>query len=363
MIVIDTDQGDDFSFENAIERSRTQTTEAKFLPNLTLEQLELVSTDMLIRYAKKTTVIASLPDTNLAVFRQLLRRLPADLVGSIASTPGLLMNSSDEHIIAFANFTEAVERTSTESILKMVNSRPEIIPKLPTMTLDMFATKKAFVRALSVKTIKFLVHSPEFASKMSHIPRHTLAQLVTDHPHLLARLPSRYPARNFVQEILRDKRFLRKIPARVHAYIAETDFRHQIPVRTVKIILQMYPRLPALLSTRGMRVNKRYFRDQIFLNSLSCSVFLSLANVPTFVNRLAPGDLSAMARNRHLWSCLPVSMIRTLLKESNIGGKVRLGDVIVAAKLMSKTKSLDHDVVVNMLRYQFPEMARQSLKP
>ena len=62
-----------------------------------------------------------------------------------------------------------------------------------------------------------------------------------------------------------------------------------------------------------------------------------------------------------MWQCIPVGIVRKLMRESHIGQKLDIQDVIVAAKTMSKAKSMDYDVVINMFRYQFTSLARNSM--
>ena len=115
------------------------------------------------------------------------------------------------------------------------------------------------------------------------------------------------------------------------------------------------------MSAKGLNLSKRYFRNQKFLNSLTCSPFLTLANKPEFVNRLSQKDLAKLAQNVHMWSCVPVGIVRKLMKSSNIGSKLRIEDVVTAAKAMSKAKSLDGKVVYNLLQYQLPTMTRNAV--
>lgn len=68
------------TLEAALERSRNSSTESKFLPNLTLEQLKSVDNKMLLDYALKPQVYMSIPQTKLDVFKALISRLPTKLV-------------------------------------------------------------------------------------------------------------------------------------------------------------------------------------------------------------------------------------------------------------------------------------------
>ena len=95
-------------FEAAVERAKNTTTESKFLPNLTLEQLDDITDEMLEEYALKPEVYRSIPETKLNVFEKLVNRLPVKVVAAIASKPGVLNGSSDEHILAFSRNLDPV---------------------------------------------------------------------------------------------------------------------------------------------------------------------------------------------------------------------------------------------------------------
>ena len=211
--------------------------------------------------------------------------------------------------------------------------------------------RENFISSLKKKTIEFLVKSKPFAKKLEEIPKSTLAKAISRFPQLLANLPQYYPAWGLTQRLVNDKEFLSLIPVKVHAYLAATKFRHQISSKVVRKLLQVYPDLPAYLTPRGQFLNRHYFKNQRFLSSLSCSVFLTLSNNPRFVNRLEEMDLAGLAKNVHMWKCLPVGIIRKMMKKTNIGSKMKIGDIIIAAKTMSKSQSLDRDVVGNLLQY------------
>lgn len=80
-----------------------------------------------------------------------------------------------------------------------------------------------------------------------------------------------------------------------------------------------------------------------------------------FIKRLDQDDLTSLAKNKHLWNCLPVKELRRLAKEPQIGDRLKLQDAIVAAQLISKDKAKDPAVVSNVLRYQVPAFARKLL--
>lgn len=74
---------------------------------------------------------------------------------------------------------------------------------------------------------------------MEEVPKATIAKVVAKHPHLLASLPLQYPALKLTQRLVNDKEFLALIPVQVHAYLAETKFRHQIDGKVVRKLLQV----------------------------------------------------------------------------------------------------------------------------
>jgi hypothetical protein len=161
--------------------------------------------------------------------------------------------------------------------------------------------------------------------------------------------------------LFQDRDFLAQIPVEVHAALAETAFRENIDRPTVQLMLKIYNKLPTYLTKKGLEYNAKYFRDQKFLDSLSCSVFLTLSSNTAFLDRLAPADLAALAKNAHLWDCLPVDVIRRVMKNGKLGAKLGLEDVANAAKAMSRAKSLDMTVVANLLQFQVPDMAKSAL--
>ncbi len=55
-----------------------------------------------------------------------------------------------------------------------------------------------------------------------------------------------------------------------------------------------------------------------------------------------------------MWNCLPVSVIRKMMKESHVGRQLSVRDIAKAAKTMSITKSLDWRVVSSVFQYQVP---------
>jgi len=218
----------------------------------------------------------------------------------------------------------------------------------------MFLGRDEFLDGLKKETLVGIFMNPNVTSKLFQLSHDALAAFVTARPQLLALLPIDGPSEPYVQQLLRNETFLLLVPAKVHAKLAESEFRHHLTPATVVRILRLYPSLPLLLSPSGLRLQRRYLRSQNFLNALPCPVFTTLAADSAFVNGLSQGDVAAVARNQHMWRCLPVKDVRRLLRDSRIGDRLRLADVWRAVLRMNSEQSLDPKVVYNAFRYQVP---------
>jgi hypothetical protein len=81
----------------------------------------------------------------------------------------------------------------------------------------------------------------------------------------------------------------------------------------------------------------------------------------SFSDRLDTTDLRHLSRSHHLFDCLPVTLVRKLMKEYE-GGQLGLGNIVSAASVIGRDKGLDRRVVGNILRYQLPAMAKNFWK-
>ncbi|TRY79157.1 hypothetical protein TCAL_16123 [Tigriopus californicus] len=333
-----------------------------FLTQSSVEMLKSVSNDVLTDYSKHEAIFEVLPTLSLAKLQILLDRLPANVSADIAAREGLLAKMSDERVVLFASNIDVLNKTSSPILLQLANKRPNIVPQLPNEALRYIISRPFFVKSLEQETIQILVHSAAMAEKLKHMPKEVVAMIVTYHPVILTWLPKGYyPLKSVVMELMQNKSFLALIPVEVHAFLAETKFRYQLNPRTVLTILNIYPNLPTQLSPKGLEFNRIYLQDQKFLTKLKCSVFLNCANNVDFINRLNQEDIRALAQNRHMWKCLPVSLIRKLMKESKLGTNLDVKEVFTAATTMSRAKSLDWGVVSNLMKFQVPDMARNFL--
>lgn len=253
-------------------------------------------------------------------------------------------------------FFQAVNATSFDVLLDLAELRPSLIPMLPDRTLRVFIVQPDFVKRLSHGTLEYLIHSPSMGERLAALPRSTIAMIVSFHPVILTLLPRdrRYPARALVEELMMDRDFLRRIPIEIHAWLGESEFRHQLTPPAVRTILSVYPELPKYLSDLGLKANHEHFHSQAFLSSLPCTIYMTLANDLTFVNRLTSDDIRALAKNRKMWSCLPVKTVRRLVGHSEVGRHLDLRQIVTAASTMGVKKSLDWNVLGNLVRYQLP---------
>ena len=188
------------------------------------------------------------------------------------------------------------------------------------------------------------------------------AKFVIQNPKSLSMLPFNYPSKNLISRLLVNRDFLRLIPVETHALLAESNFRTHLSDEAVRSILWVHPTLPLYLTDRGLDLNAKYFTNLSFLKELSCKMYLLLALETKFVNRLSPAVLAVMAKNRRMWSCLPVEAIRSMLKESAVGSKITIKDILNATTQMSRVKSLDASVIANLFRYQMPRHAVSNIK-
>lgn len=333
-----------------------------FLTQSSVEMLRSVSNEVLTDYSKHEAIYEVLPSLSLEKLQILLDRLPASLSADIAAQEGLLAKMSDERVVLFANNLDVLNKTDSSILLQLANERPGIVPQLPNEALRYIVSRPFFVKSLHPETIQVLVQSPAMAEKLKHMPKDVIAMIVTYHPVILTWLPKgHYPLKSVVMDLMQNKSFLALIPVEVHAILAETKFRYQLTPHVVLTILDIYPNLPTMLSPKGLEYNRVYLQDQKFLSKLRCSVFLNCANNVEFINRLNQEDIRALAQNRHMWKCLPVSLIRKLMKESKLGTNLDLKEIFTAATTMSRAKSLDWGVVSNLVKFQVPDIARNYL--
>eukprot|EP00095_Tigriopus_kingsejongensis_P008457 maker-scaffold18_size714446-snap-gene-2.9 protein:Tk08457 transcript:maker-scaffold18_size714446-snap-gene-2.9-mRNA-1 annotation:"putative uncharacterized protein" len=344
------------------DRPREDQSVQNFLTQSSLEMLRSVSTQVLTDYSKNEAILEVLPNITLAKLELLLDRIPAEVSASIAAREGLLMRMSDERVVLFANNLKVLYATDSKILLQLANERPRIVPQLPNPALRHIVDRPGFVKSLKTDTIKTLVDSDAMAQKLKELPNDIIAMIVTYHPRVLTYFPpGHYPLKPIVTQLMMNETFLAMVPIQAHAYLAQTNFRHELTAQAVLKILGIYPSLPTRLSLKGLALNRVYLHNQEFLTHVKCSVFLTCANDIAFVNRLGPEDIRALAQNRHMWECLPVSVIRKIMKESRLGDTLDLKEVLTAATTMSALKSLDWKVVSNLARFQVPDMFKQLL--
>lgn len=361
----------------------------KFLLCENLPKLKSLENDQLLEFAQDEDFLENkLPDICTASISVLLEKLPESFVLNITSTPGLLQKFNDDQIVEFAQNFKMLNNTSESVLINLIDSRPRIVTKLPMKVFEEFIRRKSFIRGLKNETLISLYMSDELTAKLLRLPHeaigterfcilfvfnkiachasiiffHSLAEFVTHSPESLSMLPLNYPSKALISKLLIDRDFLRLIPVEIHAQLAESNFRKHLSTAAVQAILWVYPGLPLHFSEEGILLNKKYFTNLRFLKGLPCEMYLLLAQDMNFVNRLDPEVLSVMAKNRRMWRCLPVEVIRTMLRDSNVGSKITIKDVMNATTQMSKVKSLDRDVILNLFLYQMPRHAVSNIQ-
>jgi hypothetical protein len=200
--------------------------------------------------------------------------------------------------------------------------------------------------------------SPEVAKRIEQkIPHQTVAQMVQYRPDMLEDLPQDFPARDYAKRLLANGKFLELIPRTFMVQVVESPtFRPILDDKIVAKILWTRPDLPPYLGEQGLRFGSLFLTNKNFLNGLPCAVFMNSVMNSTFVDRLSPQVLKAFSRNSHFWSCLPVEMVRHMMRTTTLGTKLNLDDIIFAAKTMSKSKKMDYQVVTSIFQIQFPQL-------
>ncbi len=104
--------------------------------------------------------------------------------------------------------------------------------------------------------------------------------------------------------LLNDDRYLRMIPADVHAgFVESLFFQTLLDSEIVRKVLHIYPDLPPKLGPRGLAFGSTMLSRQDFLNSLDCSVFRTSVQNSSFVNRLPSSVMKVILIN-----CLQIQL-------------------------------------------------------
>ena len=102
--------------------------------------------------------------------------------------------------------------------------------------------------------------------------------------------------------------------------------------------LDTYPDLPLLLQDSGLERAAKQFSNQNLVSKIPCKVYVISASNIQFVNKLPTSILRSFSMNSHYWQCLPVSVIRKMMRESNVGQKLEVHELMMAAKVIEKSK-------------------------
>lgn len=244
-------------------------------------------------------------------------------------------------------------------VADFANRRPSLIVLLSGEELNRLMQQSEVLKGLNQTTIDFMIMSEELASKLEKLPKRTIAKMISANPKIAASFPTRrrFPARGLTERLLHDREFLQAIPVQIHAYLAETEFRHLITPEVIVLILEAHPNLPYFLGPQGRKLVPKLIRTERFLDRAPCATIVHIAVDIDMINSLDGKELTILAGNQHVWQCLPTDVIRNLMRKASIGNKLVPSDLWQAVKAMTSAKGLDSEVVINLLRYQFPDFA------
>jgi len=261
-----------------------------------------------------------------------------------------------------------ISRESAESLSRFANAHPYAVAKFTLDQLKVVLHRSKVIHMLKNETLHYLTHSQEFVDHLSRLPKTTIAAMISSNPSIVEKLCRRdedFAAKKLTKKLLKNASFLRRIPAEIHAHLAETDFRLCLTPPDVLRILQVHPELPNQLGARGRAlVPELIVATPTFVSrKLPCQAIVSVATNAKIVDSLGSEEIGVLARNQRVWDCLPVEVIRHLAKHSRIGGKIGFGEVFAAASRMSKHQSLDPKVLKNLFRHQLKEFTKYNFLP
>ena len=90
----------------------------------------------------------------------------------------------------------------------------------------------------------------------------------------------------------------------------------------------------------------------LFGNKYALSIYIHI-----LPDKLDEKEMLVLSGSEHLWECLPVELLRKLMREYD-GDHLGFENMIFAANSMTREKSLDAAVVANVIRYQVPTMMK-----
>lgn len=102
------------------------------------------------------------------------------------------------------------------------------------------------------------------------------------------------------------------------------------------------------------------FMSFSFKIRLPCAVFLNAASNSTFVDKISISVLKAMSKNSHFWACLPVELVRHMMRTTKIATKLEIEDFMEATETMSKAKLMDPEVVKGVFDIQLPQVVSKA---
>ncbi len=351
---------DDDEFYESSSATQGKETGQKFLCNLNLDILMRLDKEELERTALELPSLECLEKVPLDVFRVLLDSLRPTTIANVTSKDmDILHRLRLEQLQEFAMRKEVVLASDPVVVVNIINACPEVVALVDIEAVEKFAGNPEFVMNISDSAIEFLMKDDAFAHTIVSLNKTLVAKVVTVRPQIIAMLPTDdeyFPTKSYVTYLMEDPKFLSLIPYTTHVYLAESKFRKRLTEETALQVIMLHPTLPLSLTVDGIVGNKKYFTTESFLEKIPCRILVRISSSMRLVDRLPTSHLSSLARSSRVWSCMPVQAIRRLMKESHIGQKISFANVKAAAKTMSKAKSLDRRVVLNMMRYQIPDM-------
>lgn len=270
------------------------------------------------------------------------------------------------------NDSEQVTGVSSSEIMTLVNTRPEVVVLLSQVQLEgILIHRPEMLKGISRVAAEALATSQTLADKIAKLPKKLMADFMIKNVFVqdflkfqLAKVVSRdshLPSIVYLQKLLLDENFLRLIPMKLHVELAESDFVHFINVQTIKAVLKAKPDIILHLGSKGLKFASLMLKNPDFVNHLSCAVILNGATSPALINRLSNEDIKIFAKSENFWKCLPIDVIRHIMMHNNLGTRISVNDVIIAAKVLYQAKKIDQQIIVSMLTIQFPQLAERGL--
>jgi len=244
-----------------------------------------------------------------------------------------------------------------EEAIVNANKRPELVADMTSCQINHIFQWCEVLRSLNSTTFRHFFEDTKLVKRLRNIiPDTTLAESMKCGVSFFKYVKMGSSAQEYVKILVVQRDFLRRLSRDMVAQIMNAENSLELDDEMILKALDTYPDLPLLLQDSGLERAAKQFSDQNLVSRIPCKVYVVTASNIQFVNKLPTSILRSFSMNSHYWKCLPVYVIRKMMRESNVGQKLEVHELMMAAKVIEKSKSLDKEVLNGIFAMQLPQI-------